>query len=384
MIRTVNVFTVIANQFFPVTNVEVSLGSNGSLSTVNGTSSIAMLRSRGIDIYKENQAEEGASIDVYAGYDGNATRIFSGVLDEFELDMDNDVITFQGRDHAANMADTKEVPSGLDYKNQTIGQIVKQIAEKFELTPKVTDPGTKAGTEQYGKAAYMPHAQQYWSMLQDLAAQCGYECYVTPEKELFFGPLEKSAGGATADYTYAPGPQDSDTPIRGLKFKYQPRRNGNVDVEVVSYHPTQNKHVRGKATAKAKSANSSKAKGKFVVGKPTKGVQSAKSGGTKPSAKPKVVRRMDGLTKEQADAKAEAIAKDIAKRQVIVSGQVEGDETIKIHSKLKVKPGQLSVMGFDALSYFVTSVSHKFDMPSGGEGGGYMTSITAMTEPEVS
>lgn len=383
MIREASFYVVIANQFFPCTEVEVELASNGSLSTVDGRSSLAMLRYQGIDIYGEAASKEGAAIDVYAGYDGNAERLFSGVLDEFDLDMDGDIITFSGRDHAAALTDTKDVPSNINYKNQTIGQIVEEIAKQYDLKSDVTDPGIKAGADLYDENAYMPHAQPPWNMLQDLAKQVGYECFIKPgTKELFFGPTEE-AGGDEIKVIYGAKEEGSERPIRNLKITYQPRRNGNVDVEVISYHPTQAKSIKGKASAKGK-RKSGKSKGKFIVGHPQKGKQTAKSGGSKPSAKPTVVIRQDGLTKEQADKKAEAIAKDIAKRQIIIKGTIEGMTDAKVHSKLNLKEGELNIFGFDSGEYLISAVRHKLRMPQGGSGGGWTTELTAMTEPEVS
>lgn len=384
-ITDTNFFILCANTVLPVINAEVNIASHGSLSTVSGTSSVAMMRYQDLDIFAEAASEEGAAIDVYAGHDGNMKKLFSGVLDEFDIDFDADTVSFQGRDHAANMADTKQVVSDINYKNQTVAQIVKQIAEKFDLEADITDPGVSAGADLWDGSHYMPHAQQYWSILQDLAKQVGYECFVDENKKLFFGPPEKAAGERLTVTYGATNTSSVENPIKGLKITYQPRRNSNVQVEVISYHPHKSKQTKGKKRAKAKKGRATKPrkKGSFIVGSPTKGKQSAKAGGSKPSAKPTVTIRMDGLTKEQADKKAEAIAKDIAKRQIIVKGTIPGKAGLRLHSSFKIQKEKLDVLGFDAADYVLTAITHHLENPSSGSGAGWTTSITAMTEPEV-
>lgn len=376
-VKIPQVYCVVDNGYLPVLELEVELGANGSLSTVSGRSSLTLLAASGVDVYQAGQTEEGAAIDVYMGF-GTAKHVFSGVLDDFDFDPDEDVITFSGRDNAAGLVDTKETTANINYKNQTIGQIVTQIANRYGLTPKVTDPGLMAGDELWDSSHYMPHGQPPWNMLQDLARTCGYECFVTKKNELFFGPADEAAGDAITVSHGADPLSSPENPVKQPHFKYQPRRNSNVEVEVVSYHPIKGKKIRSSAKVSPLSGRSgSKTMGAFVA-KSKSGKQGAKTGGTKPSARPVVTKRVDGLSQEKADAIAESMAKDIAKRQVIFTGICEGLPDAEIHSSLTVKQGRIYLFGFDKLKYIISKVHHKYSMESG-----YATELTAMTKPEV-
>ena len=378
--RKPNCYCVIDGTFLPMLTIDVSLGSNGSLSTVNGSSSLTILATSGIDPYEAGQKDDGAAIDVYMGFGNNPIRVFSGVLDDFDFDPGNDKIDFCGRDNAAALADTKQTTSALNYKNQTVGQIVTQIANMFGYTPMVTEPGTLAGPNLWDSSAYMPHGQEYWSMLQELARGCGYECFVTNKNELFFGPSDKAAGTAIT-VTHAPDPTqgNANNIITNLKMKYQPRRNSNIEVNVISYHPIRGQTVKGIARTIAPTGGAGRKSANAFIGKSGKGIQGAKSGGTKPSAKPIVVKRMDGLTQEDADLRAQAMAKDIAKRQIIISGKVEGIPEAQIHSSLKLKKGKIFLFNFESKDYIISTVDHHYDMETG-----YSTKLTALTQPEIS
>lgn len=375
--RKPNCYCVIDGGYLPVLTLDLSLGSNGSLSTVRGTSSLTLLANNGIDIYAAGQMDKGASIQVYLGFDQNSKKKFSGVLDESEFDIDGDSITFSGRDNAAALTDTKEVTTKINYKNQTIGQIVTQIANVFNLTPLVTEPGLQAGPTLWDSSAYMPHGQEYWSMLQDLAEQVGYECFVTENDELFFGPTEL-AGGSPITVTHGSDSTQTNVqnPIIKPVFLYQPRKNANIEVNVISYHPIRGQLTKSVAKGVAQPGGTgSKIGGSYVTG--TSSGQT-KSGGGQPSTKPIVVRRRDGLTQEAADALAQSMAKDIAKREIIFKCKSEGLLEARQHSPLKIVQGKVYLFGFDKRYYIIATVNHHYSMTDG-----FTTDIEALTKPTI-
>ncbi|HEY9678683.1 MAG TPA: hypothetical protein V6C76_11780 [Drouetiella sp.] len=383
-IRTIDCYFVFDNTYLPMLNASVSKASNGSQSTVRGKTSITMLQMQGVDIFQSAQSATGAPVEVYVVIDGQSSKLFGGTIDEFEPDFDNDSITFSGRDYASSIVDTKETTSSVDYKNQTIGQMVTNIANKFGYTPKVTDPGIMAGAQMYDDSAYMPHGQQYWTMLQDLARQCGYECFVTDNKELFFGTTD-SAGGNDVTVNHAPDVSNStdvENPICDLKPVYQPGRNSNIRVIVVSHHPVKvTQRIKSSYQGNPFKGRAPKSNKDYLIGKSnTSGTQSAKSGGTQPSDKPAVVVRKDGLTQERADALAQSIAKDIAKRQLVLKGKCPmGLPDAQVHSKLTLKEGGIDLLGFANADYVIASLDHEWD----AESGSFVTSVTALNHPEV-
>jgi len=375
-IRKVSSSVTVAGQKLPVLSWEVKLGSSGSISTVRASTSVSILNIAGIDLDGLNSDQP--TIEVRAGYDDNEQLIFAGVLDKALPTFHADTVSFTGRDFGALLADSKQMISKIDYKNKTIGQIVTNIAKQQNLTPDVTDPGIKAGADLWDENAYMPHAQPWWSILQTLARQCGYEVKVTPEKTLFFGPPDK-AGGEQISVTW--GAQEGDpNPLIECEGEYSPRRNGNFEVHVISYHPQRGQLIKATATSDGQSITMSSSSSKSVGSRKKK----ARTGGggsnsTSTSKKPVLTFHMDGLTQEQAQERANGIAKDIAKREVILRGVLEGLPSLKVHSTLKLL-GNLPLLGWDKRDFVVTEAEHSYSVPQGNsQGGGYRTSFTAMS-----
>lgn len=376
--RNVNTAVVVAGQDIPCLSWKVVLSSNGTIATVNAETTVSLLQAYGIDLLDDISATDGAEVDIYAGYDGSSTHIFGGVLDTFDPDFKSDRVKIAGRDHGAVLADSKDVVSKINYKNQTIGQIVQQIADQNGLTANDTDPGIKAGPVLWDENNYTPHPQPWWSILQHLAEQVGYEVYVTPDKELYFGP-EQSAGSFEFSWG-APPDSGAQYPLIELKGSYSPRNNANFTVKVISYHPQYAQHVSGTASPSSNVLRGRRRKSKteIVTLRGNTGRSSRGRSGSKPSKLPTYTYRLDGLTPEQANKKAQGIADDIAKREVIIEGKLEGLPSLKIHSNLTLQEKTLPLLGFDGLDYSVSEVTHSFGMPGSGSEGGYMTEFKAM------
>lgn len=384
-IRAVSSSVIIHGQEFPCLSWNVRLGSSGSLTTVSISTSLALLKASGLDVEAAAQEKSGLPIDIYAGYEGEGEHIFGGVLDECDWDFDQDTFSIQGLDHGCVLVESKQTISKIDYQNQTIGQIVRAIAGAHGFKSAISEPGVTAGQELWGESAYVPPPQPWWSVLQTLARQVGYEVQVRPDKTLFFGPPENAAGDPVTG-SWGAGVEDSDdlNPIKGLRVKYSPRRNGNVDVRVISYHPQRAELVDGSASYGAIEAAIAgrKANKSATSKKKTQGRYTGQLGAqTSPSGKPVLTFHMDGLTKEQAQAKAAAIAKDIAKRQIIISGTMEGLPSMKVHSKLNLRAGLIDMMTFAGRAYTITNVGHSYNFPVGGRGAGFTSDFTAMTGP---
>lgn len=380
---------IIDGQELPVLSWRSSLGSNGSLGTASVTTSIALLKYSGVDLKKAAQKKEGASFDIYFGFDGNIEHIFGGVMDSARWVLGQDQITIDGRDHGANLVDAKQSISKIDYKNKTVSEIVKKIAEEHDLIPKVEDSEMKAGVEMWDSHAYIPHPQPWWSIIQSLAQKVGFEARISPDKELYFGPPGGDSSGTTT-VTWGAGPEQSpENPLKECEIFFSPRRNKNFEVRVLSYHPQRAEMISGTGLPKevetalggsAKSGKTAMGSSKGTAVKNFKGGRSS----SKPSSKPIFTYHMDGLTAEQARIKAEAIAADLAKRQVVITCVSEGLPKLKVHSKIKLKAGEIDLMGFDQGEYVVTGVNHSYNMPQqGGTEGGFITEFIAASPAEA-
>ena len=85
------------------------------------------------------------------------------------------------------------------------------------------------------KMCLPPPPQNYWLLLQKLADEVGYECYMQPDQTLYFGP-EQDAGTITVNYG-APAGSGAENPGWGLTVDYNPRNNSDINISVVSYDP---------------------------------------------------------------------------------------------------------------------------------------------------
>lgn len=394
-IRTLGTVVAIGNKELPVLNWRVSLGSYGSLATAEATTSLALLEAAGIDIMKEEEKSGGVSFDIYVGYDGNFDHIFGGVFDKSEFAMHDDKVSFQARDHGAVLADTKQSIGKIDYKNKKITEIVKQFAEEHDLEADIKENDAKAGHEAWDENTLIPKPQPRWSLIQKMALKLGWEAKISPDKKLYFGP---PGGGSSKEVKvhWAPSEDDkADNPLKTLDIIYSPRRNKSFEVRVYSYHPHKAEATKGissddsaylKSIGVNYSSGGGKKKKKSGTALGTSTGRTVKNYGgqssAKPSKKPVINVHMDGLSAEQCTQKAEAIADDLAKRQVVINCSSQGIPKLQVHSKVKLVQGQKFLFGFDKKEYVVTSVNHSFTASQGGTDGGWTTDFTAASPAE--
>ncbi len=366
----------------PVKESEVILSASGQLATATAQCSIALMNYLGVSITSLAQSADGATFDVQAGFDGQSDHIFGGILDHCEWDLASDSVIIKALDYGVVLRDTNAtVASLLNYRNQSVGQIISTIANNNGFTPKVTDPGVKAGPFMNNENSYNPHPQPYATMIQNLAEQFGYDWYTAPDKQLYFGP-EQTQG--SFEVVWGASPSDKpDNPLQDLRFLYQPRDANEFQVKVISHDP-----ATGKLNSAHKSMNSNSLKRNKKSKSPTQIIglsngsktSASKSGGTA-SKKLTFVYRMDGLSPEACELKAQGIAKDLAKRLVVAEGCLEGLAKLKVHSELNIMQGNLDCQGFDGLSYGVTEVRHHWSPPQfGGGGTGFKTHFKALAQ----
>lgn len=106
------------------------------------------------------------------------------------------IVKLIGRDYSAPMIDTEY---SIAFENQTSSQIADFIAKKYNLKPIITNTGAIADKELMAN-------KKEWEVLQALADLEGFVCYVTKDKELYFGPRQETDEALAAKlYNAGPG-----------------------------------------------------------------------------------------------------------------------------------------------------------------------------------
>lgn len=382
--RGVDTAIAIGGTQIPCKSWQVRVGSDGSIGSVRCETSVLLLKQSGVDVISWSQKPDGASLDVFIGYDQSLSHVFGGVLDDLRWQFNDDLIEITGRDYGAVLADTQSVTSSINYKNATVSDIAQQIADLNGFTANITRTDVKASTEMWQTSAFVPHAQSWWSILQNLAQQVAYELHITPTKELYFGPpISSSSLRCIYVPTRAQVRNRQMEPLKSFEIEYHPRNNANFNVKVISYHPQGATRITGQAqsldSVNLSGIGTSKPNIGSSVGTTGRRVRNIPRVSGKPSKKPTFTYFMDGLDQNKADSKAKSIADDIAKRTVVINGTIEGNAGVEVHTSIKLVEGRIDLLGFDTLDYRVTSLEHQFSMPQrGSKSGGWTTHFEAM------
>lgn len=376
--RASGAFLTIDGHVIPVVSMSASASTQANLGQLQAEASLALLQEEQLEIVRLAQSMQGElPIDGYMGYEDSLVHVFGGVLDGCRY-TSGFVFQITAIDHAAVFTDGKESIAKIEYKNQTVSQIIEQMAGAFDFIPKIEDCDARPGVEMFDESHFIPHSQDWWSIIQKLARDNGRVAYVTPDKELVF---EKPNSKNTHTVVFGAGPGSNvENPILDWDFAYSPRRNQDFDVRVVSYHPQHAQLVEGYSdlpdSVVAKMSKKGKNKGFAVqVGKSGIGHKRSLKSSSKPSKRPVMNFNAEGLTPEAATARAEAIARDIAKRNRIIELTIEGNLTMWPNDKVSLVEDQIDAMGY-AGEYTITERTHSWSMPQGSSGSGSTSGLT--------
>jgi hypothetical protein len=342
------------------------------------------------------------------------TRIFGGEYITTEYDMDTDEVVVHARDWAGVLVDQKRVltkianaiqaaqrplapgrvsAAGISNENQKVGNIVASIANEFGFNPilNLSSGGLNptVGTL-YGSAdqSFITVPQSMWTILNQLARDTGYDVYVTPKKDLVFG--EPGAGLDTIQLSWNQAPGDGQIPCKNLKITHHPRRNSTFRVLVMSYDPSKAQTTLGRATYIGNNfAGQHGLSGGLSTGQAAvtadNNILALQQAGAKLGTTqiPLYSFNLDGLSADQANIKAQSIATDIAKRELILSAQIEGLPSLLPTQKITLTGKNLKT-DFTGSTFYVSNYDHTFTLPSGGRGGshdGWITKVTALNIP---
>ena len=140
-------------------------------------------------------------IKIWLGYVANPsqwtkeelTHLFTGKIDGVRPEFtDRNTVQLIGRDYSAPLLDTE---FNLAFANRTASQIATLLAEKRGLTPVVTSTEAFVAREIYKD-------KKEWEILQQLADEEGFICYVNHKKELYFGPRSDQDEEVVKTLTY--------------------------------------------------------------------------------------------------------------------------------------------------------------------------------------
>ena len=124
------------------------------------------------------------------------TQVFSGKIDGVRPLFGNQMtLQLVGRDFSAPLIDTE---FSVAYIERTASQIVQILAEKHKLKPIITSTTVVIERDLYKD-------RKEWEILQELADREGFVCYVTKDKELYFGPRKDTDESVSAELVYRKG-----------------------------------------------------------------------------------------------------------------------------------------------------------------------------------
>lgn len=372
---------------FPVFAFAITGSCSGSVGSAQFTTSGSALMAAGVDLYSLTTSGGVAPVIASATIgSAGAVPIFGGEYLSARWDEDHDHVTISARSWAGELVDQRRVltkigtavtaalkplapgqvtAAGISNENQQLSNIVTSIADEFGFIPVLNMPagnptiGTLYGSSDH---TYMPVPRSLWSILTDLAKDTGYVVYDTPNRELVFGT--PGAGGPPLLLTYVTPPGSGSIAMREVRLEHHPRRNSTFRVLVIAYDPTKAQVVLGRAvyvgTNYAGGAGLTAGLTSGAAAVPADNALAALDQST--SQIPLYTFHFDGMTQDQANAQATAIATDIAKREFICNVTIDGLPSI-FPSQLVSMIGRLP-SHFVQARYYVAAYTHRFRLPS--------------------
>lgn len=428
-------FTVtIGGYTVPFDKFSMTGGAYGTVGHVTITTSYTILQQANLDLFALTSGSPGfIEVDIavqqtpltrpsVGGFGGGApvatsssstTRIFGGEYLRTDWDLDTDAVTIHARDWAGVLVDQKRIltkigkaveqvlaplapgrvtVAGISNENQKISNIIQSICTEFGFTPvlNLSSSGLNptVGTL-YGSAdqSFITIPQSLWTIINQLARDTGYDVYVTPTKQLVFG--EPGVGLDTIQLAWNVSPGQGQLPCRNLTIEHHPRRNSTFRVLVISYDPTKAQTTLGRATyignayAGQHGLTAGLNVGQAAVTADANILALQKGGSSIGSTQiPLYAFNLDGLDASQANLKAQSIATDIAKRELIIHTVVDGLPSILPTQMIQLS-GDMPAE-FSQPTYYVSGYEQTFTLPdpkSHRHDSGWITKITAINIP---
>lgn len=371
-----------------VDRLSVTRGAYGSNGHFHLTASIQYTQLDINELAKNADVNQRTTVTLQMSNDGGKTYspLLTGDLDEVRWDYDEDELTMTGRDFSGRLVESRVVLKDTDFTNRTPSQLATEFANDVGLIPNVTpvpneQPIGYLGENNLAIRTGTPITK--WSLLILMARLSGRAVWVTATNPptLFFGPVNLSTSPRI--FTYGQKGKAPGTPIRKLQGEYHLFKNTTFQVVVMSYHPQMDKPVTATVMVAGETFSYETTKtikpGMYKAG--ASGTTRLQIGAALKN-KPGYFFYMHGLTPTECQARAEAIARDIAKRQFIMHGEIDGDPTINPLDPVQINaatPSQLNMHSiatkgvevpvnigpFNNRLMYVNSVTHEFSFTSG-------------------
>lgn len=279
-------------------------------------------------------------VEVYAGYpsdpnnysESDLTQLMYGYMDtdDFHFDAQGDRVELTGRNQVGPFMDTKTTDK---LPNKTSSQIVTYFGQQQGLTVVATPTTTLAGTYYANDTTSLTSDITQWDLMNYLADQEGFTLRVK-QNTLYFGPRNSFLKTTPIIYTYG---QNTKT----LSLSRSPHASKDIKVEVITW-------AIGKKTRIVATATNTTTYAKRVSG-------------TGAHQEWVETYYMPGLTRNQAQQRANAILQQLSETEITGELTADGNEQQDIDQVLQLKGLGL---GIDGMSFWPTKVTHTFDNSS--------------------
>jgi len=362
----------------------VEAGSLGTVGKVNIETTRTMLKKAGIRLQDMQQPVE---IGITASDGDRSTRkVFGGIFEHKETAYLQDEVTLTGRDWSALLMDENRTLEGMGLRGtETPSQIASQIARVYGMTPLVDPspmPPPNPLTANLPPQKRSLPAQPPWGILQRLAKEIGFECFCTPAKELVFKQQQDSS---PLSMIWKPNPltisnRDSGgIPLLDLRSGYAPRRNKTFRVEVKSTKPNS---LERSGTSLYQVGEDQGVSGLLNVFNPLKAGTYVGATGGSGNGVPVYTFQKHGLSQDQCNQKAVAIARDIARREITIDGVICGYPDLKPQDNINlIETVQGDLDELAGRNFTVVNVNHSYGIPQLGAGDGFLTRFQALSIP---
>lgn len=305
-------------------------------------------------------ADWQSNIDLVAtisvGFSSSAVNVQSpvqliiGPIDRIDVDVMEGIVEITGRDYSGVFIET--VIDQKDFLNATSSQAVQQIITLMNqtmnatLTGNITTTTNKIGiyTSDANASLRLANRGTAWDLITELAALEGFITYVTGTT-LYFGP---------------PPQQDSPAWILGVSM---PSSLGPPILSNAKHIKlTRSLTIATDVKVTVRSGNSQTRKIVYGTAQAVNPNRGNRAGGPRRPAQ-QFNYNIAGLTQDQANVKALALAQQITKHERLMSFTLPGDTSI-----MKYPMIQLQGTGTQAdQTYFIDRIDHRFSMREGYE-----------------
>lgn len=248
-----------------------------------------------------------------------AKSLIIGLIDDLEIDWLTNTVKIRGRDLSSLLMDNKTAEK---FPNKTSSDVATLLATRHGMSSQVTKTTTLVGTYFQREHAKITSDVSEHDLLTFLAEQEGFNYWVEGNVLHFEQPPPENTKPFVVRYAAPTASTIANGTFISLVTKRSETLAKDFSVKVVSWDAKKKRVV----TAEAKRSRTAK-----VSGGINKKVNTA-GGLSQP-----YIARIPGLTKEQAQARANKIAEDISKHERSVVVEMPFDPVVDARTRLSLR-----------------------------------------------